>query len=148
VTPGRHGTPHPEGPAHSATTLPFAAAAGCINDLDGEQVEGSGTVVTETRQIDADQFEANIWGEVRSLLTSPDRLRQGAQAHIATSLADAPIRSTQRATIAHRLDVLALEETGVIRTHAREQINDAQLAETLEQIRDERVTLQGHLARL
>jgi DNA invertase Pin-like site-specific DNA recombinase len=100
------------------------------------------------RQIDADHLETGIWDEVRSLLTSPDRLRQAAQAHIATSLADAPIRTTQRATIAHRLDMLALEETGVIRTHAREQITDDQLAETLEQIRDERVTLQGHLTQL
>jgi len=44
--------------------------------------------------------------------------------------------------------MLALEETGVIRTHARQQITDTQLAETLEQIRDERVTLQGHLSQL
>ncbi|MBW2257341.1 MAG: recombinase family protein, partial [Deltaproteobacteria bacterium] len=100
------------------------------------------------RQIDADQLETSIWGEIRSLLTSPDRLRQAAQAHIDTSLADAPIRTTQRATISHRLDQLDLEETGVIRTHARQQITDAQLAETLEQISDERVTLHGHLAQL
>ena len=100
------------------------------------------------RQIAADQLETSIWGEVRSLLTSPDRLRQAAEQHIATSLADAPIRTTQRATLGHRLDVLDLEETGVIRTHARQQINDAQLTETLEQIRDERVTLKGHLAQL
>jgi DNA invertase Pin-like site-specific DNA recombinase len=100
------------------------------------------------RQINADELEASIWGEVRSLLTSPDRLRQAAEAHIATSLADAPIRSDQRATITHRLDTLATEETGVIRTHARDQITDTQLAETLEQINDERTTLTGHLAQL
>ncbi len=44
--------------------------------------------------------------------------------------------------------MLDLEETGVIRSHARDQINDTQLAETLEQIGDERATLKGHLAQL
>jgi len=100
------------------------------------------------RYLPADDLEAIVWNEIRSLLTSPDRLRQAAQDHIAATLADTPLRTTQRATISHRLDQLDLEETGVIRTHARGQINDDQLADTLEQIRGERVTLQGHLAQL
>lgn len=41
-----------------------------------------------------------------------------------------------------------LEETGTIRTHAREQITDDQLATTLDQISDERTTLRAHLAQL
>jgi len=100
------------------------------------------------RYLPAAALEATLWTEIHALLTSPDRLRQAAQAHIDTSLADAPIRSTQRATISHRLDQFDLEETGVIRTHARDQITDSQLAATLDKVRDERVTLQGHLAQL
>jgi hypothetical protein len=100
------------------------------------------------RELPADHLEQTIWHEIRSLLTSPSRLRQAAQRHIDTSLADAPLRTTQRATISHRLDQLDLEETGVIRTHARDHINDDQLAATLEQIRDERIALAQHLAQL
>lgn len=100
------------------------------------------------RYLPADQLEATIWNEIRSLITSPSRLRQAAQQHISGSLAAAPLRAGQRATISHRLDQLDLEETGVIRTHARDHINDDQLAATLEQIRDERVTLTQHLAQL
>ncbi len=67
---------------------------------------------------------------------------------MAASLADAPLRTDQKARISHRLDQLDLEETGVIRTHARDQISDTQLEETLEQICDERVPLRGHFAQL
>jgi len=54
----------------------------------------------------------------------------------------------QRATIARRLDELDLEEVGVIRTHARDQISDAQLATTLDQISDERSNLRDHLDKI
>ncbi|MEX1208665.1 MAG: recombinase family protein [Acidimicrobiia bacterium] len=100
------------------------------------------------RYIDADTLESTIWTEIRDLLTSPDRLRQAAQHHIDQTLADTPLRTGQRSTIAQRLDQLDLEETGTIRTHAREQISDDQLATTLEQITDERATLRSHLAQL
>jgi site-specific DNA recombinase len=100
------------------------------------------------RYIDADTLESTIWTEIRGLLTSPDRLRQAAQHHIDQTLADAPLRTGQRSTIAQRLDQLDIEETGTIRTHAREQITDDQLATTLEQITDERDTLRTHLAQL
>lgn len=100
------------------------------------------------RQIPADHLEDAVWGELKSLLTSPDRLRRAAQQHITNTLADAPMRTDQRATISHRLDQLDLEETGVIRTHAREQITDDQLAVTLDQIIDERATLKQHFEQL
>ena len=100
------------------------------------------------RYIDADILEATIWSEIRGLLTNPDRLREAAQHHTAQALADAPLRNDQRATITHRLDQLDLEETGVIRTHARDQITDDQLATTLDQITDERATLRSHLRQL
>ena len=100
------------------------------------------------RYLLADDLETTIWNEIHSVLTSPDRLRQAAQRNITVSLADAPLRATQKAKISHRLDQLDLEETGVIRTRGRDEINQKQLAEALEQIRDERVTLKGNLAQL
>lgn len=100
------------------------------------------------RYLPADQLETTIWAEIRSLLTNPDRLRQAAQQHITTTLADAPLRAGQRATISHRLDQLDLEETGIIRARGRDEITAHQLELTLDQIRDERATLKGHLAQL
>jgi len=100
------------------------------------------------RYLPADQLEVTVWTAIRDLLTDPRRLEDAAKRHIAAAQHAKPQNAEQRATIAHRLDMLALEETGVIRTHARQQITDTQLAETLEQIRDERATLQGHLVQL
>ena len=100
------------------------------------------------RQIPADQLETQVWDAIHDLLTDPDRLRQAAQRHIAASTHSAPQKANQRATVAHRLDELDLEETGVIRAHARDHISNTQLTTTLDQISDERTTLKSHLNQL
>lgn len=97
------------------------------------------------RYLPADQLETQVWQAIHSLLTDPDRLRQAAQRHLAAATHAQPQQANQRASIARRLDELDLEETGVIRTHARGPINDTQLTTTLTQIADERTALRTHL---
>ncbi len=100
------------------------------------------------RYLPADQLESSVWHAIYGLLIDPDRLQQAARRHIAAAAHAEPQQAHQRATIAHRLDELDLEETGVIRTHAKDHIDDTQLTTTLSQIADERHTLRGHLDQL
>ena len=82
------------------------------------------------------------------MLADPDRLQQACQRHIDAADHAQPQQRSQRASIARRLDQLDMEETGVIRTHARAQIDDTQLANALGEIADERLTLRQHLQQL
>jgi hypothetical protein len=89
-----------------------------------------------------------VWEAIYRLLSDPGRLRQAAQRQITAATQAAPQQRNRRASLARRLDELDLEETGVIRSHAREQINDTQLANALDQVADERHTIRNHLAQL
>jgi DNA invertase Pin-like site-specific DNA recombinase len=100
------------------------------------------------RYIPADHLEQSVWAAIHQLLTDPDRLQDAARRHLDSATETEPLHANQRATFAHRLDQLDLEETAIIRTHARDQIDDTQLANSLAQIADERHTLRGHLAQL
>ena len=86
-----------------------------------------------------------VWTAIRELLTDPDRMQDAAKRHLAAAQHAKPQNADQRAAIARRLDDLDLEEVGVIRTHARDQISDTQLATTLDQLSDERTNLRNHL---
>jgi DNA invertase Pin-like site-specific DNA recombinase len=100
------------------------------------------------RYLSADQLEVTVWDAIHDLLTDPARLADAAKRHLAAAQHAKPQNADQRASIARRLDELDLEEVGVIRTHARDQITDAQLATTLDQIRDERASLRDHLDKI
>jgi hypothetical protein len=100
------------------------------------------------RYLPAERLEAQVWDAIYDLLSDPQRLRTAAQRHITAATKAEPQQRTQRASIARRLDELDLEETGVIRTHARGHINDQQLTTTLDEITDERASLKGHLGQL
>jgi DNA invertase Pin-like site-specific DNA recombinase len=100
------------------------------------------------RHLPADRLETQVWAAIYQLLCDPDRLRQAAQRHIAAATQGQPQQANQRATLTRRLDHLDLEETAVIRTHARNQIDDTQLTNALGDIADERQTLRGHLHQL
>ncbi len=100
------------------------------------------------RQLAADPLEQAIWAAIHQVLADPDRLQQACQRHIDAADHAAPQQRNQRASIARRLDQLDMEETGVIRTHARAQIDDTQLANALGEIADERHTLRQHLQQL
>jgi DNA invertase Pin-like site-specific DNA recombinase len=97
------------------------------------------------RYLSADQLEVTVWDAIHDLLTDPARLEDAAKRHLAAAQHAKPQNADQRASIARRLDELDLEEVGVIRTHARDQITDTQLATTLDQITDERASLRDHL---
>jgi len=100
------------------------------------------------RNLPAGQIEDQVWEAIYRLLSDPGRLRQAAQRQITAATQAAPQQRNRRASLARRLDELDLEETGVIRSHAREQINDTQLANALDQVADERHTIRNHLAQL
>jgi len=100
------------------------------------------------RNLPAERIEEQVWEAIYRLLTDPDRLREAAQRSITAATQAQPQQRTQRASLSRRLDELDIEESGVIRTHAREQINDTQLANALDEIADERQALRNHLAQL
>ena len=100
------------------------------------------------RNLPAEKIENQVWEAIYRLLTDPDRLRQAAQRSITAATQAQPQQRNQRASLARRLDELDIEESGVIRTHAREQINDTQLANALGLVADERQALRNHLAQL
>ncbi|NQV06930.1 recombinase family protein [bacterium] len=100
------------------------------------------------RYLSADHLEVTVWEAIYGLLTDPDRLEDAAKHHLTAAQHAKPQNADQRATIARRLDELDLEEVGVIRTHARDQITDTQLAASLDQIQDERRDLRNHLDKI
>jgi len=100
------------------------------------------------RNLPAEKIEDQVWEAIYRLLIDPNRLRQAAQHSITAATQAQPQQRNQRASLAKRLDELDIEESGVIRTHAREQINDTQLANALGLIADERRALRNHLAQL